>query len=136
MNQPREPEGQGIPWFRPLLLIIIGMVLGGIALGLGVSALWEARGPRSGGARSSSANNLYQLGRALQNFESAVGRLPPAIGGTPALGAGVIVDHPKGLPGTYSDAFPFAYLNTHGFLLPYMEQDPIFNSMRVVCCFA
>ena len=111
-------------------LILLGMVLGGIALGLSVSGLWNVRVYEEN-ARTSSLDNLRRIGTAIHIFQEAYGRLPPAIGGTPMLGAGIVADHPQGLDGTYTPSFLITYMNVHGLLLPFVEQEPIYNRMRV-----
>src|SRR5262249_47424930 len=75
------------------------------------------------------------------NFESAFYRLPPALGGGYNNGAAGAVPN-QFLPtftnvtaspavgNVVSTSFPFSGLTTHGFLLPYMEQDPLYNSMK------
>jgi hypothetical protein len=42
-----------------------------------------------------------------------------------------LIDHANGLAGAHTSNFQFAYFTTHGFVLPYMEQDPLYNSMKV-----
>ncbi|HYV35085.1 MAG TPA: DUF1559 domain-containing protein [Gemmataceae bacterium] len=54
------------------ILIVIGVI--GVLLGLALSALRSARGAAE---RTGCANNLKQIGIALQNYHAANGRLPP-----------------------------------------------------------
>src|SRR5262245_5146026 len=132
MNQSREPVRHEKPWVRPVILIAIGMLFGVIALGLGASSLWKVREQSQ---RAYVRNNLSYFAKALHNFDSAFGGLPPALGGgyratagkgdadtfLPVAGAGVVF---VGGPGAVvTKRFQFAALTTHGFLLPYMEED-------------
>jgi prepilin-type N-terminal cleavage/methylation domain-containing protein len=85
------------------LLVVIAIIA--ILIGLILPAVQKVR---EAAARTQSANNLKQMGLALQNFASAYNtQLPPSYGPFP------------GSNGTTGSLF--------GFLLPFMEQDNLFN---------
>jgi prepilin-type N-terminal cleavage/methylation domain-containing protein len=84
------------------LLVVIAIIA--ILIGLLLPAVQKVR---AAAARTQSANNLKQMGIALQNMASDHnGSLPPSYGAYPMFG-------PQG--------------SLFCFLLPYMEQDTIYN---------
>jgi prepilin-type N-terminal cleavage/methylation domain-containing protein len=87
------------------LLVVIAIIA--VLIGLLVPAVQKVR---EAAARIQSANNLHQIGLACALYNDSVGQLPPAIGWQPAHQTGA------------------ACGTTLFFLLPYVEQDPLYNS--------
>ncbi|MDB5313567.1 MAG: prepilin-type cleavage/methylation protein [Gemmataceae bacterium] len=92
------------------LLVVIAIIA--ILIGLLLPAVQKVR---EAAARSTCQNNLKQITLASHNYESANGILPPG---------GLV--NPNGGYGTYS-TYPGPMTGTLAFLLPYMEQDPLYK---------
>ncbi len=89
------------------LLVVIAIIA--ILIGLLLPAVQKVR---EAAARTQCANNLKQISLAAQNYDSAMGKLPPGVLG-PGPGAG------------FSFAYP--HVGCLAFLLPYIEQQNIYN---------
>jgi hypothetical protein len=68
------------------------------------------------------SNNLKQLGTAAHNYQSTYGKLPPG-----SLGA-----KPAANPDTDSTFFNYQHLGCLTLLLPYIEQDNLYKSMKII----
>ena len=90
------------------LLVVIAIIA--ILIGLLLPAVQKVR---EAAARSQCQNNLHQLNLAAQNYHSAQGSFPP----------GLIGPQPQGIP--FGSNFP--NVGALCMLLPYMEQQNIFN---------
>lgn len=91
------------------LLVVIAII--GILVGLLLPAVQSAR---AAARRMQCSNNVKQIALAAHNFESAYKSLPPWV-------------HAKGQGGT---ARPTSFASGHYLILPYMEQQPIFDQGR------
>jgi prepilin-type N-terminal cleavage/methylation domain-containing protein/prepilin-type processing-associated H-X9-DG protein len=93
------------------LLVVIAIIA--VLVGLLLPAVQKVR---EAAARMSCSNNLKQLGLAMQNYEGAIGHLPPAFRNTvsPAW---------TGLPPYFFSWSALAELN------PFLEQTNIYNTM-------
>src|SRR3954471_16584697 len=101
------------------LLVVIAIIA--ILIGLLLPAVQKVR---DAAARAKCQNNLKQLGLAAHNYHDAVGKMPPA----------VQIAHPpaNGDQNTLSAyRFPGFGPNWCIFLLPFMEQDPLFRQINV-----
>ena len=92
------------------LLVVLAII--GVLLGLLLPAVQKVR---EAAARLSCGNNLRQAGLALHQFEADRGRFPPGTVFGPLPEAGVRTDALHG-------CWPF--------LLPYLEQQALFNAYR------
>jgi prepilin-type N-terminal cleavage/methylation domain-containing protein len=90
------------------LLVVIAIIA--ILIGLLLPAVQKVRESAN---RMSCSNNLKQLSLAVHNFQSSFNRLPPLAGG-----------------GGYSSTFPTTYGTPLVLLLPFMEQDTLYQSMN------
>lgn len=88
------------------LLVIIAIVA--VIIGLILPAVQRVR---AAAARAKCQNNLKQIGLAAHHYESTHGRLP----------AGLSVE---------TDQRRFAYLGWTGRLLPFLEQEPLWETAR------
>lgn len=92
------------------LLVVIGII--GILVGIILPAVQQMRGAA---VRMSCANNLRQIGLALQNYHSSYSRLPPA----------------RSDPLTGRD--PNALLGWMALILPQMEEESLYSLCQQAC---
>jgi prepilin-type N-terminal cleavage/methylation domain-containing protein len=90
------------------LLVVIAIIA--ILIGLLLPAVQKVR---EAAARMSCSNNIKQMGLAVANYESAYSKLPPAWSS-------------PGPPGSTSSNGNGYYGSLHFFILPFMEQNPLF----------
>jgi prepilin-type processing-associated H-X9-DG protein len=95
-------------------LVVIGVL--GVLIGLLVPAVQHVRASAS---RAACQNNLKQIGVALQNYESAHGRLPPQ-------------PYPKPPSGQLSNN-PNQLLSWRALILPQVEQSALWESAVRAC---
>ena len=96
------------------LLVVIAIIA--VLIGLLLPAVQKVR---EAAARSKCQNNLKQLALAAHNYQSANGVLPP----------GVLANAQKIVfPADQSTA---AWLSCLTLLLPYIEQDSIYRTMKI-----
>jgi len=91
------------------LLVVIAII--GILVGLLLPAVQSAR---AAARRMQCSNNVKQIALACHNFESTYKALPPWV-------------HARGPGGTQR---PTVFASGHYMILPYMEQQPIFDQGR------
>jgi prepilin-type N-terminal cleavage/methylation domain-containing protein/prepilin-type processing-associated H-X9-DG protein len=90
-----------------LVELLVVMAIIAILVGLLLPAVQRVR---ESAARSSCTNNLKQLGLAMLNYEAGNSRFPPGL--SPAVGT-------------------FTGHTAQTYILPHIEQDPLFRSMDV-----
>jgi prepilin-type N-terminal cleavage/methylation domain-containing protein len=90
------------------LLVVIAIIA--ILIALLVPAVQKVR---AAAAQAQCGNNLKQIGLALQNYHAVYGRLPPGVA--------------RSSRGQPSNATYWSY-----FILPYIEQDPLYQSIPLV----
>ena len=96
------------------LLVVIAIIA--ILIGLLLPAVQKVR---EAAARSKCQNHLKQIALAAHNYQSTFGVLPP----------GVLANAQKIVfPADQSTA---AWLSDFALLLPYLEQDPLYRSMKI-----
>jgi len=95
------------------LLVVIAIIA--ILIGLLVPAVQKVR---EAAQRIQCANNLSQLGKAAHNYQATNGVLPPGFLGT----------YPN-LAAKQGPNFDGQYVGVLAFLLPYVEQDNIYQQM-------
>jgi prepilin-type processing-associated H-X9-DG protein len=96
------------------LLVVIAIIA--ILIGLLLPAVQKVR---EAAARMSCTNNLHQIVLASMNYESANGYLPPG-GLSNANGT-------LGSSATWGGTIKGPMTSTLGFILPHMEQDPLYK---------
>jgi prepilin-type N-terminal cleavage/methylation domain-containing protein/prepilin-type processing-associated H-X9-DG protein len=94
------------------LLVVIAIIAVLIAL-----LLPAVQAAREAARRSQCVNNLKQVGLALHNYHQAMGSFP--------LGAAIAYSDPPASPSTQTNWGTFG---AHTFLLPYLEQTPLYNA--------
>ncbi len=92
------------------LLVVIAIIAVLIAL-----LLPAVQSAREAARRAQCANNLVQLGIALQNYEASHERLPPGV----VNNTGPVLDQPKG--------YHFGWMTQ---ILPYCEQKNVYNHLN------
>jgi prepilin-type N-terminal cleavage/methylation domain-containing protein len=93
------------------LLVVIAIIA--VLIGLLLPAIQKVREASN---RMACSNNLKQLGVAIHNFHGVYGTMPPYFGTNPQNAPG-----PPNATGPYGGWFVF--------LLPYVEQDAVYNKM-------
>ncbi len=109
------------------LLVVIAIIA--ILIGLLLPAVQKVREAAN---KSTCQNHLKQMGLALHNYESSVGRLPSAgQARNPAGSANVFWTDDLIIETTPTPTVGQISHSLHTRLLPYMEQDNIFNLMNL-----
>lgn len=100
-----------------LIELLVAVTVIGILLGLILPAVQTAR---EAARRMKCAANLRQIGIAMQSYESAHGMFPPDQ---------LFIRNRPGEPGGVSGLGP------HVYLLPYLEQQPLYASVNLAFAF-
>jgi prepilin-type N-terminal cleavage/methylation domain-containing protein/prepilin-type processing-associated H-X9-DG protein len=104
------------------LLVVIAII--GVLIGLLLPAVQAAR---EAARRAQCVNNLKQIGLALQNYVSAIGVLPP---GYVSYVDGTVLDACNQDQEDQQGVDRGAGWAWGSFILPYLEQSPVFNSIN------
>src|SRR6516162_9414491 len=96
------------------LLVVIAIIA--VLTGLLLPAVQKVR---EAAARTKCQNHLKQLGLAAHNYHAAYGRLPPGV-----LGNGQVITFPDAPDSA-------AWLSNLTLLLPYIEQDSLYRTMKI-----
>src|SRR2546423_1642454 len=96
------------------LLVVIAIIA--VLIGLLLPAVQKVR---EAAARAKCQNNLKQIGLAAHNYQSSYGMLPPGV-----LANAQLINYP-------ADQSTAAWLSCLTLLLPYMEQDNIYRTMKI-----
>ena len=102
------------------LLVVIAII--GVLIGLLLPAVQKVREAAN---RVSCQNNLHQIALAAANYESTFKRFPPGINISPK--STVVANASGGAP--IPPPYAGTYVGVLGYLLPYMEQDNIYNQI-------
>jgi len=103
-----------VRWGFTLIELLVVIAIIAVLIGLLVPAVQKVR---EAAARIQCANNLSQLGKAAHNYQSAMNILPPGYLG------------PNAPISTDQSIFSPQEVGCLAYLLPYMEQDPIYKLM-------
>jgi prepilin-type N-terminal cleavage/methylation domain-containing protein len=114
---PRRKLWKGGRGFTLIELLVVIAIIA-VLIGLLLPAVQKVR---DAAARTQSSNNLKQLSLALHNCNDTNGKLPPSFGYFPGFNDGT------GNGGNNSVS-PAHHGSMHYFLLPYVEQQNLYNS--------